>query len=378
MTYKLSEVMSILGGGTPKTTIAEYWDGTIPWLSVKDFNNDFRYVYESEKHISEEGLANSSTQLLQTDDTIISARGTVGEIAMIPFPMAFNQSCYGLRAKKGIVEPDFLYYLVKHNIAVLKKNTHGSVFETITRDTFSGIEVDIPDIAKQRTIAGILSCLDNKIENNQLTNNVLFEEAKTIFDQYYRQAQTKEKFTSVISISGGGTPKTNVNSFWNGDIPFFTPKDATFPYAFQTEKYITGLGLQNCNSRLYPKDTTFVTARGTVGKVSLAGVSMSMNQSCYALISDNIDPLLVYFYTLKTVASLKHKASGAVFDAIVTRDFDGEYISLIPQHEQKTLVGKIKPLMNAIHNNEIEKQRLSQMRDLLLPKLMNGLIDVST
>lgn len=121
MKYKLSDVMDLIGGGTPKTSKPEYWNGTIPWLSVKDFNNGFRYVYETEKTITELGLENSSTKLLQNGDVIISARGTVGEIATIPFPMAFNQSCYGLRAKSKIVTSDYLYYLIKHNVSVLKK-----------------------------------------------------------------------------------------------------------------------------------------------------------------------------------------------------------------------------------------------------------------
>ncbi len=173
MRYKLSEIMDLVGGGTPKTSEPEYWDGDIPWLSVKDFNNDKRYVYTTEKTITQKGLENSSTKLLKKDDTIISARGTVGEMAMIPFPMAFNQSCYGLRAKPQIVDPVFLYYLVKHNVHILKKNTHGSVFDTITRDTFDGIEVEIPDIPTQRRMAGILRSLDDKIElNTQINDNL--------------------------------------------------------------------------------------------------------------------------------------------------------------------------------------------------------------
>lgn len=173
MKYKLSEIMEIIGGGTPKTSVPTYWNGDIPWLSVKDFNNDYRYVYTTEKTITEEGLENSSTKLLERDDSIISARGTVGEMAMIPFPMAFNQSCYGLRAKKEIVDPTFLYYLVKHNVHILRKNTHGSVFDTITRDTFSGISVDIPEMRTQLKIAGILRDLDDKIELNSTINKNL-------------------------------------------------------------------------------------------------------------------------------------------------------------------------------------------------------------
>lgn len=123
MRYKLVELMDIIGGGTPRTTKAEYWNGTIPWLSVKDFNDDQRYVYTTEKSITELGLSSSATKLLYKDDIIISARGTVGELAMIPFPMAFNQSCYGLRAKRTVVEPVFLYYLLKYHIKSLKR-TH--------------------------------------------------------------------------------------------------------------------------------------------------------------------------------------------------------------------------------------------------------------
>lgn len=173
MKCKLSDVIILIGGGTPKTSVDEYWNGDIPWLSVKDFNNDSRYVYKTEKTITELGLQNSSTKLLQAGDVIISARGTVGEIATIPFPMAFNQSCYGLRAKKEIITEDFLYYLIKHNVYILKNNTHGSVFDTITRDTFNGIYVYIPDLETQKKISKILSIIDDKIELNNAINNNL-------------------------------------------------------------------------------------------------------------------------------------------------------------------------------------------------------------
>ena len=173
MKCKLSEVMELIGGGTPKTSKLEYWNGHIPWLSVKDFTNGFRYVYKTEKSITQLGLKKSSTKLLQKGDVIISARGTVGEIATVRFPMAFNQSCYGLRARTGIVTSDYLYYLIKHNVSVLKKNTHGSVFDTITRNTFDNIEIEIPNIERQEKIASILSDYDEKIEmNNALNNNL--------------------------------------------------------------------------------------------------------------------------------------------------------------------------------------------------------------
>ena len=106
----LSDLVDVIGGGTPKTTEESYWNGSIPWLSVKDFCGDKKYVYNTEKSITVEGLNNSSTKLLHKDNIIISARGTVGELAMIPYDMAFNQSCFGL-IPKGNNDPHFVYYL---------------------------------------------------------------------------------------------------------------------------------------------------------------------------------------------------------------------------------------------------------------------------
>ena len=181
---KLFEICEIISGGTPKTSIAEYWNGNIYWLSVKDFNTNSKYVYKSEKTITELGLKNSSTNILQEGDIIISARGTVGELAMIPYDMAFNQSCYGLRAK-NIIENNFLYYLLKNNINILKKNTHGSVFDTITKNTFDDIEISLPPLEIQKKIAKVLGALDDKIElNNKIIAN-LEEQTQSLYKNWF-------------------------------------------------------------------------------------------------------------------------------------------------------------------------------------------------
>lgn len=182
----LIDIMDLIGGGTPKTSKAEYWGGNINWLSVKDFNNEIRYVYSTEKTITAEGLNNSSTKLLKKDDIIISARGTVGELAMIPFPMAFNQSCYGIRAKDGI-DKTFLYYLLKYSVRKLKVMTHGSVFDTITRDTFANIDVAIPDIETQHRVAKLLADIDDKVENNQRINKNLEQQIRTLCNAWLNE-----------------------------------------------------------------------------------------------------------------------------------------------------------------------------------------------
>ena len=109
----------------------------------------------------------------------------------------------------------------------------------------------------------------------------------------------------------------------------------------------------------------------------MAGVPMAMNQSCYALVGKDTHQLLVYFYTLKAVDRLKHKASGAVFDAITTRDFESEIVMKLSDDDTKNFLDVAEPIYQAVLSNSIENLRLATLRDSLLPKLMSGELDVS-
>lgn len=184
-TSKLSDVIEIIGGGTPKRSENKYWNGDIPWLSVADFNNDFRYVNDSIEHITELGLQKSSTKLLDKDHLIISARGTVGCLAQLSVPMAFNQSCYGLNGKEGILDNGFLYYFLKNNISELKQKTHGAVFDTITRDTFEHIQISYPDLDTQKEISKNLGSFDEKIQLNTQINQTLEQIAQALFKSWF-------------------------------------------------------------------------------------------------------------------------------------------------------------------------------------------------
>ena len=181
---RLADVVELIGGGTPKRNHSDYWGGDIPWLSVRDFNNDNRYVYSTEETITEEGVKNSSTKILSPGQIIISARGTVGALAQLVRPMAFNQSCYGINAKDGTFN-DYLFYLLKHTVANLQRITHGAVFDTITRETFQHVEIALPSLPEQRAIAHILGSLDDKIELNRQMAQTLESIARAIFKSWF-------------------------------------------------------------------------------------------------------------------------------------------------------------------------------------------------
>ena len=209
---KLSSIIDIISGGTPKTSVEEYWTkGTIGWLSVTDFNNDLRYVYETEKKITQKGLENSNTKLLEKDDIIISARGTVGILSQIGIPMTFNQSCFGLRGKKGIVSNGFLYYCLKNYVQNIKRRSQGSVFDTINLNSFDLMEIEITDLPTQQKISSVLSSLDDKIELNNKINAELEAMAKTLYDYWFVQFDFPDADGKPYKTNGGAM-------VWNEDL----------------------------------------------------------------------------------------------------------------------------------------------------------------
>jgi len=136
----LSKMVHLIGGGTPKRSHAEYWGGEIPWFSVQDAPLDGDvFCVDTEEKITGMGLEKSSTKLLPVGTTIISARGTVGRLALVSIEMAMNQSCYGVRGI-NFIGPYFNYFNLKNAISTLQQNTHGAVFDTITRQTFETVD----------------------------------------------------------------------------------------------------------------------------------------------------------------------------------------------------------------------------------------------
>jgi type I restriction enzyme S subunit len=172
-TGSLSDIIDLIGGGTPQTSVEEYWNGDIPWFSVVDTpqKGDI-FVIDTEKHITQSGVEHSSTNILPVGTTIITARGTVGNLALVGTPMAMNQSCYGVRGKAGYSDY-FIHFQLRRAIADLQQQTHGTVFETITRQTFDGVKIVIsPDEIAQKFDQIVRGDLE-KIRKNLLESRTL-------------------------------------------------------------------------------------------------------------------------------------------------------------------------------------------------------------
>ncbi|WP_405597357.1 MULTISPECIES: restriction endonuclease subunit S [unclassified Pseudoalteromonas] len=176
----LESLIILIGGGTPKTSVEEYWNGDIPWFSVVDAPQDSDvFVVDTEKHVTQLGVDKSSTKILRVGTTIISARGTVGKCAFVGTPMAMNQSCYGINGINNISD-EFIYYLTRHQVSDLQKRGHGSVFNTITRETFKSILLPFSGDKLTKEFGKAVTSLFDKILMNNRQNVELIKLRDTL------------------------------------------------------------------------------------------------------------------------------------------------------------------------------------------------------
>jgi|SRR5690554_780200 len=384
---KLGEVVRLIGGGTPKTTVKEYWNGDIPWLSVNDFNTGVKYVSKTEKTITKKGLDNSSTKILDIGDIIISARGTVGATAVLKHPMAFNQSCYGIKSIPGVTDQDFLYYLVKDSITSFQQIAHGGVFDTITRETFNAIDILLPPISEQRAIASVLSCLDDKIDLLHRQNKTLEAMAETLFRQWFVE-EADEEWEEVeleyvcerITDGAHQSPPTT---------------EIGMPMASVKDMHDWGFDLNNCrkisesdyqklvrddcrplkNDILIAKDGSYLKHIFVVPEemdlVILSSIAIIRPNGKY-------HPLLLTLLLKmdSTKDELTNIVTGAVIPRIVLKDFRKYKILLPPIFLQNKALVIIEPLAKKCWQNMKQIYALEKLRNTLLPRLMSGEVKI--
>ena len=387
---------NIISGGTPKTEISEYWNGDIPWLSVKDFSGNTRHVYSSEKSITELGLNNSATQLLFPGDIIISARGTVGEIAQVGKTMAFNQSCYGLRAKDGYLA-DFLYYVLKYQIKHLKAVANGAVFDTIILKTFDKMKCNVPPFSVQTRIADILSSYDDLIENNNRRIQLLEQTAQELYKEWFVRfrfpGHEKVKFENglpegweikrigdVVEVGRGSSPRPINNQiyFKNGTIPWIKIADATSSrmFIFRTKEHVNDYGASF--SRQLEPGSLILAASGTLGFPMFLAVKGCIHDGwLYFTNFKNIPSEYLYYVLYSSRVYFNNLSYGAAIQNINT-DIVRKSKIIIPN---MNILNSFVNIVSSIHKQiEIlakQNENFIAQRDLLLPRLMSGKMEVS-
>ena len=315
--------------------------------------------------------------------------------------------------KKGFTEPEYVYYLSRTDMVrnpAIQSMSGTSGRQRVDTSVFRDIEISIPPILEQLKISTILKDLDSKIELNRKMNQTLESIAQTLFKHWfidfefpdengqpYKSSGGEMVFSNelgkeiprewlygnildIADLLSGGTPKTKVQEYWDGGIPWVSAKDASNSngtFILQTERTISQRGLENSNANLLPKNTTIITARGTVGKCCILPMEMSINQSNYGLKAKNgFGDFFIFFCVKLLVNIMKSRSYGTVFDTITTSTFRDVKLLIPPLSVVRSFEYLANTFMGKLLQNIGQIKILSDIRDSLLPKLISGKIRV--
>jgi type I restriction enzyme S subunit len=414
----IGEVAEIFDGphATPKKTEKGAY-----FLSISSLEKG-RLDLSKSAHLSETDFKKWTKRVTpQKDDLLFSYETRLGEVALMPDGI---KACLGrrmglLRPKKEKVMPAYLLYAYlspAFQQIIISNTIRGATVDRIALNELAHFSIRIPSLEEQEKVASLLCALDAKIECNNRINAELEAMAKTLYDYWFVQFDFPFDFASgkpapngkpykssggkmvynptlkrdipagwkdsnilaVADLLGGGTPTKKKPEYWNGAIPFFTPTDANGTiFKFSTADYITEEGLKKSSTKLFERNTVFITARGSVGKLVLAGVDMAMNQSCYALrAKPGISYTYLFFLAKELIHHLEVKSSGSVFDSIVSNDIEFTSLAIPDSTVVEKYATVVEPAFERIAKNTQENQHLTQLRDWLLPMLMNGQVTV--
>ena len=172
--YKIDEIGEVYSGGTPKTSISEYWEGEIGWITPKDLSNyDNIFISHGERNITQKGLDNSSAKLVPKNTVLMTSRAPIGYLAIAENELSTNQGFKSLYCDEDICYYKYFYYWLKLNIGYIINNSNGSTFKEISGSTFKNLTISLPSLENQKKISSILWNIDEKIENLKKINHNL-------------------------------------------------------------------------------------------------------------------------------------------------------------------------------------------------------------
>jgi type I restriction enzyme S subunit len=298
-------------------------------------------------------------------------------------------------------EPRYVYYFLK--TLDLKRFNSGAGVPTLNRNHLDTLVVKIHDRQNQQKIAAILSAYDDLIENNLRRIKILEEMAQTIYREWFVKFRFPDhqkvkmvnsplgkipegwkikQIGDVIETLGGGTPSTKEPSYWdNGNIDWYSPSDLTasgFMFINGSSKRITQLGLDKSSAKLFPAYSLMMTSRATIGVISINTREACTNQGFITCVpNDRLSVFYLYFWVKESRDKIISVASGATFKEISRGEFREFPITVPPAPIENTFNETVQPICRLVENLIKKNNNLVVTRDLLLPKLISGQLDVS-
>lgn len=373
----MGELGKIVGGATPSTKKFEnYEGGTIPWITPKDLSGFLeRYIAQGERNITEAGLRSCSAQLLPKHSVLFSSRAPIGYIAIAACEVCTNQGFKSIIPNND-VDYMFLYYLLKFKKGEIENMGSGTTFKEVSAGAMKNIQVRVPaEKSVQIKIAKILSSLDDKIELNNRINDNLLTQAKVLFKAWFFDwIPFDRKMPDSWSVSTLGDV-TDMGA--GGDKPKTTShlKTPACPYPIYSNS-ISDYGLYGYTDA--PKimnESVTVSARGTIGYVCLRHIPYVPIVRLVTLIPNTDILSAKYLYLFLSHRNIT--GTGTTQQQLTVPDFSKTEIPIPDKQIMTSFTEIVTPFFQQIWANEEENEKLTEVRDTLLPKLMSGELDVS-
>lgn len=278
----------------------------------------------------------------------------------------------------------FLYYVLSSDtfFDYAVSTSKGTKMPRGDKSSIMKYTVPLFSLEEQELISDILKSYDEKIQLNKQINHHLAELIDAQFAHLLEDNELyKSTFSEIGEIVGGGTPSKKVDDYWNGDIPWLSPKDLSLNPAMFTgrgQNSITELGYKKSSAKLMPRNSILFSSRAPIGYITIAENDISTNQGFKSIIPKPEYPYTFVYELLKQeTPSLESSASGSTFKEVSGTHLKNHEIRIPPHSAIIKFHESVEPLFKTINLNEKEIQKLIEVRDLLLPTLMSGEISVS-
>jgi len=383
--YKLEEIADIIGGGTPKTSTDEFWNGDIAWLTPRDLTGYSKtYIEKGERSITPIGLKKSSARLMPKGTVLLTSRAPIGYIAIASNEIATNQGFKSLVVKKNKALNIFIYYWLKNNIDYLKSNGTGTTFAEISGSVIKLLDILLPPLPEQKAIAEVLSSLDDKIDLLHRQNKTLEQMAETLFRQWFVEEAGEDWEEKPLNYFGdvicGKTPSKKKPEYHDGEIPFIKIPDMHGnTFIFNTADTLTDEGSNSQKNKLLPPKSICVSCIATVGLVSMNIVESQTNQQINSIIPKEDKYRYFLYLYMKSSYNLLHAMAGGGTATLNLNTGNFQKINILKPDDNTLNEFNlfVEPQFNKIFANQQQINTLESLRDTLLPKLMSGEVRVN-
>ena len=328
---------------------------------------------------------------IQRGDIVITTRGTVGNVAyynqQIPYDnIRINSGMLIVRCHEQI-KSEFLYYVLRgvEFQRQIKQIQTGTAQPQLPKSHFIKMKIIVPTIDVQEKIAKILRTIDEKIESNKCINENLEQQAQAYFNELFVVNADPNwpecTLSDIGSVVAGGTPsKSKPEYYADQGIAWITPKDLSVDkskFISHGENDISELGFSKSSTKKMPAGTVLFSSRAPIGYIAIAQNELTTNQGFKSVIPNkNIGTSYVYFLLKNLLPAIEGMASGSTFKEISGAGMKS-VPTVMPDVDTIQLFNNFcEPIFKEQEVLEAENRRLSALRDLLLPKLMSGEIDI--